>query len=935
MSKLIELANLGQSIWLDYISRSFITTGELQKLIDEGLRGITSNPTILEKAIADSSDYDSSLKDLIIANQTVHEIYEALVLEDIGETADLFRPVYETTYGLDGYVSLEVNPSLAYHTEGTIQDAIRLFTTLKRPNIMIKVPATMEGIPAISELISHGININATLMFGMEHYLNVTDAYLTGLEWLLEGGGDLTKVASVASFFVSRVDTAVDKALKEIGNQDLQGKIAIANSRLVYQKFLEIFNGPRWEKLAAHGARVQRVLWASTSTKNPNYPDTLYVDELIGKDTVNTLPPATLTAFQNHGKVAVTIDKRVQEAKAQIHKLSKLGINFTAITDKLQAAGVIAFSESFDNLMKVITEKRNQLLSKKKFILNLNNYQTLVETSIEQLKKERIIQRIWQHDYTVWKPEPTEITNRLGWLHSPTDLMAHLDDLQTFVNEIRSEGFTQALLLGMGGSSLAPEVFRKMFGVKDGYLNLAILDSTVPEAILSYANQFDPKKTLYIVSTKSGSTIETLSFMKFFYNQTLKRVGKEEIGNHFIAITDAGSGLETLAKELKFRRIFRSDPNVGGRYSALTHFGLVPAALLGIDLKKLLERAQSIAQKCKGYRELSDGDNPGALLGAILGELALQGRDKVTFITSRKLEPFGVWLEQLIAESTGKEGVGIVPIIDETVSQPEAYANDVIFIHLQLKGDTSADAIIHSLIEHGHPVVQVNLNDCYDLGGEFFRWEMATAIAVYFLKINPFDQPNVESAKILARKMVAAYQKSGHLPEPAATLQLDNLSIFTEDEVKSLKKSLQKFLAKANPGTDGGKGRSYVAIQAFIHSTEKTDRALQEFRAIIQKKHRLATTIGFGPRFLHSTGQLHKGDAGNGLFIQLTETPSEDISIPDKAGEDFSSITFGVLALAQALGDRQALLDAGRRIIRFHFNNDTVNGIKQLIEALD
>ena len=936
MSKLRKLSQLGQSIWLDYIRRAFITTGELQRLIDEGLRGITSNPTIFERAIAGSADYDAALKELADAKKSIEETYESLVLEDIGRAADLFRHVYEFTDGLDGYVSLEVNPKLAHDTNGTIQEARRLFAKLNRPNVMIKVPATPAAIPAITELLGDGININVTRLFSLEHYRSVAEAYLRGLEQRLDDNDDLHKIASVASFFISRVDTAVDRALEEIGNKQLQGTIAIANAKAVYDEFLNIFSGPRWKKLADAGARVQRVLWASTGTKNPQYSDTLYVDNLIGNNTVNTLPPATFVAFQAHGEVASTITQGLEQAKNQLTQLKELGIDLDSVTETLQKDGVTSFADSFDKLMKAIAEKRNSLLSEKKsFVVNLNGYQSMVNTSLERLRKERIVHRIWEHDHTVWKQQPAEITNRLGWLHSPENMMEHLEDIQTFVNRVRREGFTHALLLGMGGSSLAPEVFRQIFDVKKGYIELAVLDSTNPCAALSYARSLNPEKTLFTASTKSGGTIETLSFMKYFYNQTLSKVGREKVGEHFIAITDPGSGLETLAKELHFRRIFLNDPNIGGRYSALTYFGLVPAGLLGVDLNALLERAQSMACNCEGYNCPQHGDNSGAVLGAVLGELAHKGRDKATFITSDVIAPFSAWVEQLIAESTGKEGVGILPVVGEAVLEPEAYAKDRIFIYLRLNSNGSYDQQVEALKKNGHPLIQINLRDYYDLGGEFFRWEMATAIAGHFLKINPFDQPNVEAAKVLAREIVATYQEVGKLPEQNPLLQIGDLSVFTDDKVNSLEEALKIFLGKAKSGDANGSKRSYVAIQAFIKPTARTDSALQELRTEIQKKFRLATTVGYGPRFLHSTGQLHKGDGGNGLFIQITEDSPQDVPIPDTAGEESSSITFGVLALAQALGDRQALLNAYRKVIRFHFAKNTVKGLKQLTKAIN
>jgi transaldolase len=361
MTKMHDLAELGQAVWLDYIRRSFTASGELGALVEQGLRGVTSNPSIFDKAIAGSDDYDEAFGKLIEAGCSVEEIYEALVIEDIQGAADTLRPVYDQTGGADGFVSLEVSPTLAYDTQGTLDDARRLFRLVGRPNVLIKVPATPQGIPAIETLIGEGININITLMFSLAHYDVVAEAYIKGLERLAASGGDLGKVASVASFFVSRVDTAVDRALEAKGNSALLGKIAVANTKMAYARFEETFRGPRWQALADQGARVQRPLWASTSTKNPAYPDTLYVDCLIGPHTVNTVPPATLDAFIDHGVVAVTVNEGLDEANDQLAALAALGIDLDAITEKLQVDGVAAFEKSFDSLMASIAEKREKM----------------------------------------------------------------------------------------------------------------------------------------------------------------------------------------------------------------------------------------------------------------------------------------------------------------------------------------------------------------------------------------------------------------------------------------------------------------------------------------------------------------------------------------------------------------------------------------------
>jgi len=914
MTKLHELANLGQAIWLDYIRRSLITSGELQELVDRGVRGVTSNPSIFEKAIAGSADYDADLRPLVEAGKSVAEIYETLALDDIRRAADILRPVYDITGGSDGYVSLEVSPALAHDTGGTVAEARRLFAALDRPNVMIKVPATPTGIPAIETLIGAGVNVNVTLIFSLAHYEAVAAAYLAGLEHLAASGGDVGKVASVASFFVSRVESAVDCQLDELihsgqhtpeslipNPQSLKGQIATANARVAYVRFREIFSGERWELLAGQGARVQRPLWASTSTKNPLYPDTLYVDGLIGPDTVNTVPPATLNGFLDHGQVAVTLDKDVDEARAQLSLLAELGVDLDGITQKLQDDGVVSFAKSFAALMDSIAEKREKLLTGWRFMrANLGPYQGAVDVALAEMKQQRIMARLWAHDHTVWKPGPTEIINRLGWLHIAEAMLESIPRMESLAEEVRGEGYTHALLLGMGGSSLAPEV----------------LDSTDPGAVLAHAERLDLSKTLFIVTTKSGGTVETLSFFKFFYNRVVEAVGAEQAGAHFVAITDPGSRLADIAQAYNFRATFLNDPNIGGRYSALSYFGLVPAALIGLDVERLLDRTLTAATNCASCNCPVAGDNDGARLGAIMGALAQAGRDKLTLVTYPDITPFGNWVEQLIAESTGKEGQGILPVVGEPPGEPAVYGDDRLFVYLQLDPHAGEgqrrgfDAAIQALEEAGHPVVRLCLNDLYDLGGQFFLWEMATAVAGHLLSINPFDQPNVEAAKVLARKMVAEYREKGSL----SGVELAPLTA----------EALSEFLAQARPG-------DYIALQAYVQPTPKTDAALADLRLRLRNRTRLATTVGYGPRFLHSTGQLHKGDAGNGLFIQFTADDPRDVPIPDEVGSQDSSISFGVLKMAQALGDHQALLDAGRRVIRFHLGDDVVGGLKDML----
>ncbi len=910
MTKLHELQQLGQSIWYDNIERDLINSGDLRTLIDDGIVGVTSNPSIFQKAITGSVAYADALKALVTDGKDALQIYESLAIEDIKQAADLLYPVYEETDGKDGYISLEVNPTLAHDTEGTIAEARRLFAELGRPNIMIKVPATQAGIPAIATLIGDGININVTLLFANDNYEQVAQAYIDGLEAYARNEGDLSRVASVASFFVSRVDTIVDKALEAIGDEELQGKIAIANAKVAYTIYEELFSDVRWQALARRGARTQRLLWASTSTKNPAYPDVMYIDGLIGPDTVNTAPPGTIDAFHDHGTVAITLTVDVDQAREQLAQLETLGINLDDLTEQLQTDGVAAFASAFESLLESIDQQRRSYLAQEMSIdVAAGDHEAIVRMGLDKLAEEQIIERIWAHDHTVWRLDPIEISNRLGWLTIAEEMLEKIGRLAEFVREIRADGYTDVVLLGMGGSSLAPEVFSEVFGTADGYLDLTVIDSTDPGAILDAEEGLDLSKTLFIVATKSGGTAETLSFFKYFYNQVANSLGSDNAGEHFVAITDPGSKLVDIAEEYDFRDVFLNNPNIGGRYSALSYFGLLPAALIGVDVPRLLAQAQ-IAACNAGGEECDSGDNNiAAKLGVTMGVLALAGLDKLTLISSPALNSFGDWAEQLIAESTGKEGKGILPVVREPLALPDLYGHDRLFVYLELEGDDAYGSAVDALQDAGQPVIRLTLSDLYELGRQFFLWEMATAVAGAYLGIQPFDQPNVEEAKIQARQMIASYQESGSLPAAEA--------------LPPSEASLQAFLEKVDPG-------DYVSIQAYIKPSKEVDAALEALRGEIRQQTGLPVTVGYGPRFLHSTGQLHKGDAGNGLFIQLTADMPSDIPIPDKAGIAESSMTFGVLKNAQALGDAAALKQAGRRIIHFDLGDDILAGIAAL-----
>ncbi len=919
MNPLLELKQLGQSVWLDYIRRNLITSGELQRLVEEdGLCGVTSNPTIFQKAIAGSDDYDEAIRALLTAepHTDASALYEALAIEDIRMAADILRRVYEETDGRDGFVSLEVSPHLAHDTEGTIAEARRLWQAVDRPNLMIKVPATPEGIPAIEALIAEGININVTLIFSLAHYEAVAHAYIRGLARC----PDPHRVASVASFFVSRVDTVVDRALEAIGTPEalaLRGKIAIANARMAYRRFREIFYGEPFAALRAQGARVQRPLWASTSTKNPAYSDVLYVEELIGPDTVNTLPPATLNAFRDHGQVrGITLEEGLAEAEKALAHLKELDIDLEAITEQLQRDGVAAFAASFDQLMEALAEKRRSILISQvdRQRLQLGQYTDRVEKRMQAWREAHFLPRLWRKDHTLWSPTPEpELTDRLGWLTLPEIMHEHRDELVAFADEIKAEGVQHVVLLGMGGSSLAPEVFQRTFGNGAGYPELIVLDSTHPDAVRAVEDRIDLAHTLFLVSSKSGTTLETLSFFYYFWHQVNRITATP--GRHFVAITDPETSLEDLARERGFRRIFSAPPDVGGRYSALSVFGLVPAALIGVDIHRLLDRAWVMVETCAFCAP--ESHNACLALGATLGELTLAGRDKVTLFTSPALAALPAWLEQLIAESTGKDGKGIVPVADEAVGAPEVYGDDRLFVYLSLAGeaDPDMDRRIAALEAAGHPVVSIRLEEKADLGREFFRWEIAVAAAGAVLGIHPFNQPDVQLAKELARQAMA---KTG---EPAEEAVGDDGTEVAAERAEDLQQALEAWLAQARPG-------DYIALQAYLPPTQETTEALQRIRLTLRDRLRLATTLGYGPRFLHSTGQLHKGGPNTGLFLQLVDEPgalpAEALPVPET---DYS---FGALIRAQALGDYRALRQRGRRVLRVNLGRDIAGGLARL-----
>jgi transaldolase/glucose-6-phosphate isomerase len=945
MKTLVDLLNYGQSYWLDNLTRKKINSGELKKRVSEqGLRGITSNPSIFQKAISAGDDYDQQINELVLKGCTPREIYDALTIKDVQDACDILRPVYDSSGGTDGFVSLEVSPYLSRDTQGSVLEAQRLYKLVDRLNCLIKIPGTKEGLPAIGQLLYEGININVTLLFSVEWYGEIAKAYISAIKRRIADGKPVNNVVSVASFFLSRIDILADELLaqyvipgeeqKPIMPQLLFGKTAIASAQLAYQKFKELFSGPEWEALEIKGAHVQRPLWASTSNKDPLFSDVRYVETLIGKDTVNTLPDETIDAFADHGKLQKdTIENDIKGAQQVFKDLIEAKIDIDFITVQLENDGVKQFVKAFSQLMDTIAEKRVKILGE-----NLPTQQISygplkkeIEAAYTTVDGKRAGVRLYAKDPYLWKTDPEQakmITESMGWMTLPDDFSQITDTIISFSSKIKEEGYKHAVLLGMGGSSLCSEVARKTFGASPGYLELLVLDNTAPAAILDIENQIDLDKTLFIVATKSGGTKETLSFFRYFYDQ-LQKKGSSNIGNNFVAITDKGSPLASIAEEYKFRETFINPSDIGGRYSVLSDFGLLPMALMGIDIKAIMTAAKHM--KVSSDPLVSVAGNPAISLGVTLGICQRHGRDKVTFILSSSIDSFGFWVEQLLAESTGKEGKGLIPVNGEQPGDPGVYGNDRVFVHMYLATDnnTADEQKLKALESAGHPVIRIKVPNKIVLGAEYYRWEIAVAIAGMIIGINPFDQPNVAESKKNTSNLLDEWNKRGSFKKADPLLQVDRFSIYGGEQVAQLIEEnsdsagsfINAFAALAQPG-------DYIAFLPYFMMTDTRTEIMQAWRQQTRDELQVATTLLNGPRYLHSTGQLHKGGPATGLYIILAGDEQNDLPIP---GENYG---FATLHEAQSLGDYRSLDEKGRRVIRINLGKDIDNGLTQLWKSI-
>ncbi|MCX7905237.1 MAG: bifunctional transaldolase/phosoglucose isomerase [Elusimicrobiales bacterium] len=900
-----KFRKIGQSIWLDSISRNMILNGTLANMIEKyDIVGLTSNPTIFENAIVKSNLYDNSIEIAAKKFTNIQDIAYSLMIEDIQRACDLFKSVYEKTSGTDGFVSIEIPPTLN-EINSIIECATKIWEIVNRENLMIKIPATENGITAGEKLLKMGINVNMTLIFSPKIYDKVTEAYLSAVKWRVENKIQ-GNIFSVASFFVSRIDTELTNIFSNIINSindtekineinKLKGKAAVAVSLLIYEIYLKKFHSNDFKKYEELGIKPQKLLWASTSTKEPNIKDSFYLDELCLPYTIATAPQHTIYSFFEHGKINdEKIETRISQAHYIYEKIISLGIDWEKIYEKLLSEGIKKFIESYNNILKAIETKIKNISLQK---LTMQIYNVSLEELLDKIEKENFIKRIFSKDTTLWKKDTQNakiIKNSLGWLELPNKMKEKLPEIESFRQEIIKEGYKDVLLLGMGGSSLASEVIVNIFG-QNKKIKFHVLDSTNPDWINKITKNIKIEKTLFIVSSKSGTTLETISHFKYFFN--LLKTKTKKAGKNFIAITDKDTPLEKIAIKYKFRKIFINPSDIGGRFSVFSYFGLVPASFTQANLSKLITNAQN------AMSELNKDNSPAIVLGAFLGLSYLNGKDKLTLVVPKKLQRFGLWIEQLIAESTGKEGKGILPIIDYEIYEPSSYSNDRCFVAITLKNFPENEEKINQIIKSGHPLLKIYLDDVYDIAKEFYRWEIATALCGHIMKINPFDQPDVQFTKEFTQKIL----KSKNFFNLSPQIKNSSFEIYTANTSKIEKDDSLSWYILKNTSEDG-----YIAFCLYLDENNKNIKFFEEIKQNILKKTSIPTIIVYGPRYLHSIGQLFKGGKNSGTFIILTSKPKKDIKI---LGE---SLSFNKICVSQAKGDFLAMKEKGRKCIMIH-----------------
>ena len=908
MDPIQSVHSLGQSLWLDIIRRDSLDSGELADRVAAGeLRGATSNLTILESAILSSDSYSVDLRRLAQAGWTAEKIFNQLAVDDIRAAADAFLPLFEQTNGGDGFVSIDVNPEFADDTNRTIEEAKRLWDAVNRPNAMIKIPATLAGLPAIESSIRAGINVNATLIFSLGRYIEVMEAYMIGLEGRLEAGGSLDYVTSVASFFVSPIDIALDEQLREVFQRceaegerasSLLGKVAIANSKLAYAQFVATFQGERFQKLATRGARVQRPLWASTSMKNPEYPDTYYVDNLIGPDTVNALSEASLKAFKDHGTPELTLPENISTARSQLQALDDLGISLDAAAEQLEVQGVSESAISYRSILGTIEEKAGAF-QKEIAALEPKMRETLAEVELDEVGK-----RLWQQDVTLWVErdrEKARVRRWLGWLSEPARASTETAELTRFA-EALDPAITTFVLIGSGGGTITAEMLARILAPPNG-IDLHTISTANPDDIRTIKRKIAPEATFYLlVDSSSGDGIEE-HLLSTFWEQALRKL-EEQTGDHFVVITKDGSKLHHWAVEKGIQKIIEADKQDDFWLSPFNWTSLLPAAQAGADIQSFVQGGVGMTRACGPLVDVAQ--NPGLFLSSVLAAAFRSGRDKVTLFADPPLEPILKWIEGLLAAGRGKEESGFIPIWDEPPGSGNVYGDDRLFVYLRSSG--ALDRRLAGWIRADIPVLVLETSTNPEAIGEMLvQWQIGAAIAQHLLSVNPTDLDARHRTRAELQHILHRLERKGALPQADPLWQGDGV------QLRAASRDLQFT----------GSGLSEVVDFILSESQEAGGLGLRLYTPmsitlqgkVKRLRHTLRDQLGLFS-LASPAGCDLCSDRGlkDMVYLILMVKPRKDEAIPGK------NYTFGQLFEGQALSDLAAMKGYGSPVLYLYFD---------------
>ncbi len=941
-----ELRGSGQGVWLRGLRRLFGQADFLAGLpASYGVSGVETDLVLLAGAVARGPEYRDSLASWAHSEPAARPV-EALLAEEAAIVARLLAPLYEETEGRDGYVSVDIDPSLAHDAEAMSTAIRRLRAAIDEPNVIPRLPPTESGCAVFEALTADGRSVQVGPVFSLAAVERVTSAFIRGARRLPERAAPPGRLASVISLGLASLDEAVDEVVQALiraaggdtsGAESLLGSAATAIAKVACRRQRDLLANGLPVHLLPSGPGSLRLMWSDLATADPRRRRLRYVERLIGPDTVAVMPLGLLRDFAGAGLVEPTLGRRVDEAEEIIGEVEDLGIDLGAIGATLEAQHVDRLTlhyEELDNVIRAAIEAVGADEARAGERAAAGAPWSAAEPEIAGTLVDaehidgRLPSRLWQKDTSLWSDDPATrelIGNRLGWLDLIESTPLMIRSVRGFVEQIEEGDVDDVIVLGMGGSSLCAEVCRQVFAVD----NVRIVDSTIPAHVAAVAAAVDPARTLVVVASKSGTTIEVQALLDFFYARAAPMLDRP--GRRFVAITDPGTPLEQAAHERGFRRLWHAPTDVGGRFSAFSVFGILPMELMGIDSVAIHDSARRMAASCAAGTDPTV--NPGTRLGVALFNAHESGRDKLTFSFSPALAAFGLWVEQLVAESTGKEGLGLVPIIEEPRGEADQYGDDRVFVALELAGAEVAGQgeWLDDLRAEGHPVMRFVLDDLHQIGAEFVRWQIAVATAGSLMGINPFDQPDVQASKDRTTAILAAYPTGTPMSDRAPVAMGTGWAVFAD-----LERDVELAERQVGDGLDrwmsAHLGRAqvpdYVALQAFVAREPRTRKAFQEIRRLLRERRGVASTLGWGPAFLHSTGQLHKGGPDHGIFLQITADDTEDIEVP---GAGYS---FGRLARAQSLGDLAALEERGRRVLRVHLSA-AASGAELLLEAVD